>query len=95
MTTFNRIRYTKTQDPQVLQSKNVYHHPSNGGRYRVNLHLGQGKWLILDDASGTIALTGDEQHPHKLKIAARDALASLGIPFQVENRDRKIKTNLV
>lgn len=91
----NRIRYTKSQDKQLLTSSNVFHHPTNGARYRVNVSLVKLTWSIVDDASQLVAVEGTGKHPHKLKIAAREALEGLGIVLNREERDRKIKTNLV
>jgi hypothetical protein len=90
-----RIRYSKSQDKRVLNSKNVYHHPSNGARYRVQIDLNSLTWTILDDASNIRVTAGAGKHPHKLKIAAKEALMDLGIPLTPESRDRKVKTNLV
>lgn len=90
-----RIRYAKTQEKNVLQSKNVYHHPSNGARYRINIDLNSFTWSVVDDVSGRAAVSGSGTHPHKIKTAVRDALVTLGIPLEVETRERLIKTNLV
>lgn len=90
-----RIRYSATQTKNVLKSKNVYHHPTNGGRYRINLNLDLGQWTIVDDDSNLPVLEGCAARHAQLKLKARQALATLGVTLEVEARERLVKTNLV
>lgn len=86
-----RIRYLKTQSPNVLKSTQIYRHPTNGGQYRVVLDLNSKSWSVVDATTNAVAETGTGPSVALVKIAARNALANLGIVLEIESRNRTPK----
>jgi hypothetical protein len=92
MNTINRIRYVKTQDPDVMVAKKILYHPTSGAQYRVQLNMRDLKWQVLDYMSSMVVCEGTATHPHKLKIGVRNALVELGVQLQMETREKRVAT---
>jgi hypothetical protein len=90
MNTINRIRYVKTQDPDVMVAKKILYHPTSGAQYRVQLNMRDLKWQVLDYMSSMVVCEGSATHPHKLKIGVRNALVELGVQLAMETRVKRV-----
>lgn len=84
-----RIRYERTDDPLILKSVQVFQHPTNGGRYRVQLNFNDNEFRVLDDASGFIAAFGKVKNRQQMQKHVKFELKKLGILFTSETNARK------
>lgn len=84
-----RIRYVKTGVEGVQRSVKTFSHTTNGGRFYVLLNLNDNSFTVMDETADAEAKVGAAKSPHKLKIAAKEALSSLGIDFEKEDRRDK------
>lgn len=87
-----RIRYSYTQEPLVLLSKQMFVHPTDGSKYQIKLFEGDNKFEILEDLTGRVVSSGSGVNFHQTKANAKNALTALGITFAEEKRDVESKS---
>lgn len=80
-----RIRYSVNGD--LLKSVKDFQHPSNGARYSVTINKVENSFIVVDEMSNDVVKTGSGTNLHQTKIAAKIALARLGISFESEKRN--------
>lgn len=88
-----RIRYRENKEalPGVLKSVRCFENPKDGARYRIELNLNDNTWMVIDDIVDALAANGTAKSPHKLKIAAKEALEQLlGESFSKEDRGIRV-----
>lgn len=89
-----RIRYTKTQDENVLQSRQIMlvdQGENKGESYRVLLDLKANKWSIIEQGCGLERASGYNKHIYKMKLQVKEALSKLGVPVITEVRQKRVK----
>ncbi len=79
-----RIRYTKNLG--VLKSVKEFQHPTNGGRFSVEINPLDNSYTIKDEMAEMVMTTGRGKTLNKAKMAAKEELAKLGISFESETR---------
>lgn len=82
-----RIRYGKHPDGYLLSTK-LFLHPSNGARYKVILKPLEAQWLVIDDVTDLVSVSGSVKSLHAMKKQAKEALGRLGVSFEEEKRTR-------
>lgn len=80
-----RIRYEKTNIPNILASVRTYN--TGHAEYRVLLNLNEKKYKIVELPHKNIAAEGEAVSLAMLKIRAKRALTQLGYSFDEEGRD--------
>lgn len=88
-----RIRYRENKEalPGVLKSVRFFEDTKNGARYRIEINLNDKTWMVIDDVVDAISANGMAKSPHKLKIAAKEALEQLlGESFSKEDRGIRV-----
>ena len=89
-----RIRYVPTENLGEFVSKQHFVHPENGSRYLVKINeraFGSTGFKIVEDLTGKTVVEGVKVNSHKAKIEAKNHLAKLGIVFQEDVRNGKVK----
>lgn len=81
-----RIRYQKTSQEGVLRSVKKFQHTTNGARYVVFIRPESLEYLVVNDVTDIIEVSGRAVNLHQVKIKAKDALKGLGISFEGESR---------
>jgi hypothetical protein len=90
MSYHKRIRYESDPNlPQVKRSVQIFTLDSKD--YRVYLAAGDLEFFIREERSGDVVAKGTGRTSPKTKIAAKEALSKLGVPFDNEGRNRKGK----
>lgn len=90
-----RIRYVKTNNPEVLESVRSFLNRKTNVSYRVVLDLTNKRFRILNAADNAVVMeAGKTRNVAVLKIQAKTALSSLGIDFSEEKRNREVKMSL-
>ena len=86
-----RIRYTKSDRNGIQRSKQTFK-SSNGANYRVKIDNTNIMYYIINlNDNRTIKKGGEKITSLRfLKIAAKQALQSLGVNFDIEIRDNLI-----
>lgn len=83
-----RIRYTKTNEENIIVSKKNLQNITNDAIYSVKLDLKECKFYIKNVNSGRVYDGGDGiTNLHVLKRKAKERLMSLGVSFEKEIRD--------
>lgn len=82
-----RIRYSTNEG--ILKSVKTFVHPTNGGRFRVEINPVSLQFLITDTTADMEVVSGKASNLHSVKIAAKNALVELGVVFQAEARKDK------
>lgn len=88
-----RIRYSKTNEADVLESTRVFEY--NDATYRVRLNTKELSFVIFDAKWDSTIATGSGASLQILKKRVKESLESLGISFEKENRKREPKMPLV
>lgn len=84
----NRIRYEDVNG--VMVSKNMYMHETNGAKYQVKLYPNELRYEVVDVAAGDkVAVEGTATTLNMLKKVAKGKLEVLGIPFVLEERQKR------
>jgi GTP cyclohydrolase III len=74
-----RIRYEKTKEDGIWQSKDNFKHPTNGGIFRVYVNKTTNEFRVHDERARMDVHVGIGTTWHKALIEAKKALDRLGI----------------
>lgn len=81
-----RIRYTKTNELNVLESTRVF--AVGATSFRVRLNTAEKSFVVFDSATDVIAASGTGASMALVKARVKETLASLGYMFASEKRVR-------
>jgi hypothetical protein len=82
-----RIRYSKGAG--VLKSVKQFQHPTNGGRFSIEINPLDNGYTVKDEIAEIVVASGNAKTLSRAKIAAKEALANLGISFESETRTKE------
>lgn len=81
-----RIRYERTEKPEVLVSVRIFRVANLS--YRVKLDTATLSYSVEDIANCTVVGQGSASSLNQLKIKAKNELLKLGVQFGEESRNR-------
>lgn len=84
-----RVRYTETETPSVLRSHQNWALPDSSGRVCIMLNTEKLEYALYDTVGEMVLNKGVANSLHKLKIAAKNALSTLGVEVVKEERAKK------
>lgn len=85
-----RIRYVKSKEDNVWQSRDNFKHPSNGGIFRVFVNRQTNEFRVFDERASMNAHVGIGSTWHKALIEAKKALVMLGIKIEEKESRKKV-----
>src|SRR4051812_18022822 len=92
-----RIKYRPDgNSPHLHRSIKKFPHPTNGAVFSIVINTQDNTFQIVDELVKMVAAEGKGSGFHKTLIAAKNALASLGIDcFVLEERPSRKKVEVV
>ncbi len=82
----NRIRYKYTSSDTNSQLVSQQQYAVAGHQYQIHIDTLSSSFTIVDNSNNTTAKEGNGKSLHGVKMAAKNALKSLGVVFDEETR---------